>query len=89
MISYNLSRGAQALGQQHLSASAVKFATLNFGIVDSTLVSSIAKLSEQEYSTLLLDAQKIDEQNGGYELATALGALRDPKTTTLLTTVSK
>ena len=89
VISYNLSRGAQALGQQHLSASAVKYATLNFGIVDSTLVGSIAKLSEQEYSTLLLDAQKIDEQKGGHELATALGALRDPKTTTLLTTVSQ
>jgi len=88
VISYNLSRGAQALGQQHMSDFAIKCATKNFGIIDSTLVQSIAKLSEKDYSTLLLEAQQIDGQNGGHELATALAVLRDNETTQLLATVS-
>lgn len=84
VISYNLSRAAEAVGQKNLSTSAVKFVTQNFGIIDSTLVNSIAKLSEAEYATLLLDAQKIDGNSGGNELATALATLRSNETAKLL-----
>ena len=88
VISYNLSLASEAVGNQKLSANAVKFVTQQFGIIDGNLVNSIAKLSEADYTMLLLEAQRLDGENGG-TLATALATLRDKETSTLLETVSK
>ena len=56
-----------------------KYAALSFGLSDDKLAKSISALTEQEYNTLLAEANALDTQNGGNEIATALGALRNHK----------
>jgi hypothetical protein len=78
-ISYNLSRAAEAMKLEpgeRLSASAVSFSTLNMGLLDAKLVESIADMDEDDYNTLVTEAQQLDAKTGGNELATALDALR-------------
>jgi hypothetical protein len=80
VIGYNISRAAAALNLgegERLSSAAVRHATLNFALPDEKLVNSILSLSQQDYDLLLADAGKIDQENGGHELTTALGALRE------------
>jgi len=78
-ISYNLSRAAEAMKLrpgESLSASAVSFSALNMGLIDAELVESIAGMDEDDYNTLVTEAQQLDAQKGGNELSTALAALR-------------
>ena len=78
-ISYNLSRAAEAMKLEpgeRLSASAVSFSALNMGLLDAKLVESIADMDEDDYNTLVTEAQQLDAKTGGNELATALDALR-------------
>ena len=78
-ISYNLSRAAEAMKLEpgeRLSASAVSFSALNMGLLDAELVESIAGMDEDDYNTLVTEAQQLDAKTGGNELATALDALR-------------
>ncbi|MBR3222799.1 MAG: hypothetical protein IKF72_11300 [Kiritimatiellae bacterium] len=78
-ISYNLSRAAEAMKLkpgESLSASAVSFSALNMGLIDAELVESIAGMDEDDYNTLVTEAQQLDAKTGGNELATALDALR-------------
>ena len=78
-ISYNLSRAAEAMKLEpgeRLSASAVSFSALNMGLIDAELVESIAGMDEDDYNTLVTEAQQLDAKTGGNELATALDALR-------------
>ena len=82
------SAAALNLGEgERLSNAAVSHAVLNFALPDEKLVNSILSLSQQDYDLLLSDANMIDQENGGYELATALGALRGA--TELMQTVSQ
>ena len=78
-ISYNLSRAAEAMKLkpgERLSASAVSFSALNMGLLDAELVESNAGMDEDDYNTLVTEAQQLDAKTGGNELATALDALR-------------
>ena len=75
-LAYSLKRGADALGTEHLTPAAARFATLNFGLAGGKIATSIFSLSDAEYNTLLAEAQQRDDENGGHELATALETLR-------------
>lgn len=73
-IAYNLSRAeeAMALGEgRHLSDAAVRHAALNMGLLDKQLAESILALGENDYNTLLLEAQQ-----AGNGLSQAISALR-------------
>ena len=73
-IAYNLSRAEQAmnLGEgEHLSGAMVRHATLNMGLLDKTLVESIVALNENDYNSLLVEAQQ-----AGNNLSLAVSALR-------------
>ncbi len=73
-IAYNLSRAEQAmnLGEgEHLSGAMVRHATLNMGLLDKKLVESIVALNENDYNTLLVEAQQ-----AGNNLSLAVSALR-------------
>ena len=83
-IAYNLSRAEKAmnLGEgKHLSDAAIRHAALNMGLLDKTLIESILALSENDFNTLLIEAQQ-----AGNGLGTAISALRDGRE--LLTKVS-
>jgi len=73
-IAYNLSRAEQAmnLGEgEHLSGAMVRHATLNMGLLDKQLVESIVALNENDYNSLLVEAQQ-----AGNNLSLAVSALR-------------
>lgn len=73
-IAYNLSRAARAMKLpegQPLTNAAVRHAALNMGLIDKQLAESILALGENDYNTLLLEAQ-----NAGGGLSHALSALR-------------
>ena len=79
-LSYNISRAAAAMKLnpgEVLPEAAIRYAVLNMGLIDGTLVKSITSLSEADYTALLADANRAQTQNGAYGLATALSALRE------------